>query len=50
MVDNLMLAFRRRPFRCRFCECRFYRSSTLDTVPEPVETVSPESVRENKSA
>jgi hypothetical protein len=32
-----MLAFRRRPFRCRFCECRFYRPSDEDKWHDKVE-------------
>jgi len=44
-----MLSFRRRPFRCRFCECRFYRYAA-GTAPMPVETASTPGLGGNKSA
>ena len=25
LADRIMEIFHKRPFRCRFCECRFYR-------------------------
>jgi ssDNA-binding Zn-finger/Zn-ribbon topoisomerase 1 len=34
IADNFMTMFGRRPFRCRFCECRFYRTAAID-APEP---------------
>jgi len=49
IVDTFMLSFHRRPFRCRFCECRFYRYAP-GTLPGPVETVGAPDLGGNKTA
>jgi hypothetical protein len=34
-----MMMFGKRPFRCRFCECRFYRSAAAVPENHATETV-----------
>ena len=34
LLDSLMMAFGKEPFRCRRCERRFYRHTTILSRPE----------------
>jgi hypothetical protein len=35
-----MMMFGKRPFRCRFCECRFYRSAAAAPEIHAAKTVA----------
>jgi rubredoxin len=35
LLDSFMVALRRQPFRCRACQCRFYRSALPKTGEQP---------------
>ena len=35
-IDSFMVAFGRSPFRCRACQCRFYRRTDEKPSDKPV--------------
>ena len=49
ILDSMMLAFGRSPFRCRRCERRFYQNTALGMpaapTPHPAEQASAETER-----